>query len=510
MRLKIWFISIALGAVVFLDSGARAQTDLVGEVRTENGLHRAAFTVPQGVIRVNVPDDLSVGDSISGTVYTEPDKGKNQKDLEKNTSEIASYVVELTGQKTNSSERRFRWSVPITAAGGVIPILLRDPKGKLVGRGNLPVNPSPAGPAPSQIDLPSGAQAGSFASAWGPFAGPADTSVGVGGKSADIIAESPRKLVFQTPPDAAGQTVLDVRKGTLSASGSLFVLGVRGGPAKSPLRSGETTIITATVSGLNGLQQPASLVLVNHTPGTVTLDGGPVQQLVIQPAQVAADGTYTLSRTIRALTDGRFDISVAVSRAAAADLPLERLAGRTVDAWSMQQRVPISSEARSLIISGVRDAQPQLNRLFAPQLALRADRSTELDWLVRSYCFELRDRSLVRRLANKPYSPRTPMARAFVPQSSSGSLEAPDVRRYSFTQFLSQLLDRLTPSDPLGDLEVSSQPDRQPIVVDNVTFEALTNNNVVLSVGKHTVRVGSCTQSVIVNPNQRAAVRCPQ
>ena len=84
----------------------RAQS--TAEVHTESGLHRVLFHVPQGIIRVNYPDDMAVGDTISGTVYTEP-LGKTQKEQDKNSGELSGYVIEKEGQKTPASEKRFRW-----------------------------------------------------------------------------------------------------------------------------------------------------------------------------------------------------------------------------------------------------------------------------------------------------------------------------------------------------------------------------------------------------------------
>jgi hypothetical protein len=186
------------------------------------------------------------------------------------------------------------------------------------------------------------------------------------------------------------------------------------------------------------------------------------------------------------------------------------LASRTVDSWSRAQNVLFSAEARSLIVSDITAERPQLDRLFTPQLGLRADPGTQLDWLVRDYCFDLRDRKLARGLAKSVPVRRPAFANAFVPQAKAVSLDVADVRGFSFSQFIGQLLSRLTPSDPFGDLLVSSQPDHQPITIDLATGTGfLSTRSFVLSVGKHTVKVGSCNLAVTVYANQQATVRCP-
>ena len=90
------------------------------------------------------------------------------------------------------------------------------------------------------------------------------------------------------------------------------------------------------------------------------------------------------------------------------------------------------------------------------------------------------------------------------------SIDAPDVQRFSFSQFLAQILVRLTPSDPLGNLVVTSRPDRAAIVVDQAAgADYFTTRSFVLSVGQHTVRVASCNQSVVVKANQQSRISCP-
>jgi hypothetical protein len=123
---------------------------LTVELRTESGLHTALFHVPQGQIRVNVPDEPAAGDTVFGTA--------------------------------------------------------------------------------DQYELPLGGRAGSILSARRPFHGdPSGTNVNVGGSAALPVAESPRKVVFITPV----------------------------GATKTGLIRGETAVMTAVVSGLQSLKEPA-------------------------------------------------------------------------------------------------------------------------------------------------------------------------------------------------------------------------------------------------------------
>jgi hypothetical protein len=515
MRHRHWVWAAILLAIAFPRQGTRAQIEITGEVVTESGLHRANFRVPEGTIHVNYPDDLSVGDTISGTVYTEP-LGRDQKEMDRNSSEISGYVVEMPGQQAKTSDRRFRWGVPVLTGSAVIPVLLRDRKNKVIARCDLPVNPTAVPPAAGGIDLPTGGQSGAFASVWGPFAKPgAETAVSVGGKNADVIAESPRKMIFQTPPSIVGTSTIEVRAGTVSASGSFSLVAIKPSVSARLLTPGQTAVMTLVISGLADLKEPASLVIVNHEPATVSLAGGPVQHVVIEPGMVGAGGTFTLTRTLTGEKGGGFNITAVISRSPSGQIPAERITFRSVDGWSKAQGVPITPEARTAIGSDVIASAPQLDRLLMPQLGQRADPGTQLDWLVRAYCFDLRDRKLAAARVGKLFSPRSGIVRSWAPQQPAGarppvSIEAPDVQRFSFSQFIAQTLVRLTPSDPLGNLVVTSRPDRAAVVVDRAAgADFFTNRSFVLSVGQHMVRVASCNQTVIVKANQQTRISCP-
>src|SRR5262249_5792964 len=62
------------------------------ETKTANGLFVSTFDTPQGKIKVNLPDDMAAGDTISGTVDIEP-AGKNDAERAQNQTELNGEVV---------------------------------------------------------------------------------------------------------------------------------------------------------------------------------------------------------------------------------------------------------------------------------------------------------------------------------------------------------------------------------------------------------------------------------
>ena len=79
----IWFL-IAAGLVATMvpllaTQSSMQQNAATVDVKTAGGLRTATFDLPRGKIRVNLPDDMMAGDTISGTVIAEP-KGSTEEE----------------------------------------------------------------------------------------------------------------------------------------------------------------------------------------------------------------------------------------------------------------------------------------------------------------------------------------------------------------------------------------------------------------------------------------------
>jgi hypothetical protein len=476
-------------------------------VKTEFGLHRATFSVPQGTVRVNLPDDLAAGDTISGTVYTEP-TGRNQREIDQHSGELTGYVVEMEGQKKPASERSLRCRIPARVGGGISTILLRDPKNKVVAKVDVPVDTVPQPPEAARIDLPTSGQSGSLTSAWGGF-GDNPTAVMVGGKDAPLIAQSPRKIVFQAPPGLGGRTTISVKSGPLSAEGPFYALGLQLSTSQANLLRGQTAVMIAQVSGLEDLQDPAQMTILNRDPTVVLIEGGVAQTVSIPPSAVRPDGTFQTTRTLTGAGRGNYDISVIVSRPPSSQIPVERLAERTVDRWSRLSNVTVTPEARSLIASEVQSAHAALDEFLRSQVVYHPDAGSLVSSLVRDYCFDLRDAQL-RALPRLGGLAMPRFAVGFAPQSPPAvTIGAGDVQKHPFLQYLGQLAARLTPSDAVGDLSVTSTPGQQRIVIDAKPGDYYTARTFVVSVGDHRVAVGACNDLVHVAAYEKKIVSCP-
>ncbi len=269
------------------------------------GLNTTIFATPRGKIRVNLPDDMAAGDTLSGTVIAEP-QGKNQSEIARNESELSGYVVELEKQQTSSSGRIFKAAIP--TAISTTYLILKDKKGEEVARAPIPV--ASTTPPVEEFDLPTIGQQGRPVEVRGPFDGDSGTTqIGVGGNDLEILAESPRKVVARNPSgQPVGPSELEVKEKDQTARGEFRTLGVKLSAPKLDLVRGEQTTLTLVVSGLEGIKEEVPLEIENKSSSVIQMGGGEMQRISISPSQVRG-GTYTTERPLTGVRRGAFTIT---------------------------------------------------------------------------------------------------------------------------------------------------------------------------------------------------------
>ena len=165
------------------------------KITQEKGLATAVFNLPQGNIKVYIPDDIRLRDVISGRVVAEPE-GRNEKQIARNLAELTRYAIRLYGEKftIENAAKTFRFTVPagqpmqgsidLMNATGTIP----------VQQLTIPAKPlNEQKPAPAQCVLPGHVITGSPMTIPGPFDGNAtNTQCTIGKQPATVLAESPR------------------------------------------------------------------------------------------------------------------------------------------------------------------------------------------------------------------------------------------------------------------------------------------------------------------------------
>lgn len=319
--LALFAFLISLTSPAFVSEAARktqnptSQSDgLQGTVQATNedvsGLHRTIFTTPQGhKIYVNTPDDMTAGDTLSGTVFAEP-SGKTEAEREKGQAEIAGYVVEVNGQKVPATGEPFKLTLPVDFARNALAVTLYNNKGKELAKSEAPVSSDPPRSIPKDFQVPTYGQMGRIIQVRGPFNGDISGTdhIKLGGKELIQLAESPRqKAVLNTSP-AAGMNELELSENGQILKGEFRNLSLRMSAEKYNLRRGETTTLHVEVSGLENLREDLPLRLANRSPNVMTMAGGDVQALTIHPADVKAGGAYEVQRTLTGVQVGAFAI----------------------------------------------------------------------------------------------------------------------------------------------------------------------------------------------------------
>jgi CHAT domain-containing protein/tetratricopeptide (TPR) repeat protein len=306
--ISISFILIA--SQTFLAPPATAQNASGYHVdsNSTNGLYVANFTTPQGSIKVNLPDDMAAGDTISGTVATEP-TGKNEKERAQNLADLNGYVIELEAQKIRVGDKKFSCNIPARLNTEAKTIVLWY-RGKNVANTTIPISAA-APPSPTQFTLPTGGQQGRVIQIKGPGDGlfsPADY-VKIGQSILTPLAESPRSLLVENTSEIVGPTSIDYRENGVQAQCPFRNIGIQLSAAKLNLIRGETTTLHVVVLGLKGIAGDQSLDIDNTSPSVITMSGGDKQHLMIRPAEVRGEGTYSTDRTLTGIMAGGFNVT---------------------------------------------------------------------------------------------------------------------------------------------------------------------------------------------------------
>jgi hypothetical protein len=317
--MRVFLFSLFLLFTLALSIHAQGQQGVIAKNETAWGLNTTTFETPYGKVKVNLTDDITPGDTFSGTVIAEP---KSEEDA----GVLNGMVIEVDESKHEVADMKFKSSIPLGLTEGEISILLLDKDGNEISKGNAPIKEEipegerPATPSPDDYDIPRIGQAGRPLIVKGPFNGDFEnTSLNADGKVFDILAESPRKAVFSSPSDMIGHTELSFREGDIQKSGDFNNLSVDLSATKTKLVRGETARVMVDVSGLEGLdlnRYPVYLALKNLTPEVISFrEADSVMTHSIDPAHVeGVKGSYSFSTEIRARNTGTFHIIAIVSQ----------------------------------------------------------------------------------------------------------------------------------------------------------------------------------------------------
>ncbi len=294
--------------IFFLLVATFAEGRVSSSFEMNSGLYVIAFDVPQGKITVNLPDVICAGDSISGTVIAEP-RGQDQEELHRNADELNRYLIGIGNDRTSVVERVIKWTVPAILSHKPANLVLRDKNGEEVARTQIPLQippnvEKPAISSPESYQFPVIGQAGKPISITGPFDGNFDTTViKIAGREARLIAESPRKLVFESSKEVVGPTEIELKEGNLITKrkfNNLRVVKINqegASPIPPPRFTPEPTKLRSKEEGTTEEQ-----FLVEQTPAAIKqleekTKSGEIEEQISTP--------YPISRSIKTVETRR-------------------------------------------------------------------------------------------------------------------------------------------------------------------------------------------------------------
>jgi hypothetical protein len=316
-------------ALGLIDDAIRAAGRYQTSTDTSLGLHTTSLASLHGTVRVYLPEDIRVGDTISGTVEVEP-AGATPEERQRNGATLSGVVITLEGDQTPASDGSVYWQVPMIEYGTPATLVLRDPSGAEVGRTTVPVNPVPDRfgpldqPLPGDYELPPIVQFGNPFTITGPFDGEFVTSALDCGGELTLLAESPRTLIARAPTELVGQHPMALSEGETVVTREVNVIQLHLSAGKLDLLRGETTMVTAQVTGFAGLDPeayPIEFEMINHSPETVTMEGledNRFYQLIFADdistgEDMAIEGSFVVESTLHGVRTGTFNISATVT-----------------------------------------------------------------------------------------------------------------------------------------------------------------------------------------------------
>jgi len=242
-------------ALSLIASAAVAQvTPYNLKVETGPGLIALTFTLQGNQARVYLPDDVASGEKFSGALEGQPN-----------------YVVELAGQEALVRVGAYHWTMPAQQPGDFLPLILKDRRGRELARASIRI--AAAQHLSTAFRFPKVVQAGSPAPVLGPFDGDSSSSrLEIGGESAQVLAESVRKMIIRAPEKPLGITTYAFRKGAIDQQGTVRSITIE-------TKQADDSNLAIAARGLDGLEDQVALKLDR-------------EYIFIHPADVKPDGSY--------------------------------------------------------------------------------------------------------------------------------------------------------------------------------------------------------------------------
>lgn len=255
---------------------------------SNHGLREIAFRTRHGLMVARIPDELRGGDSLWGTVLTEP-AGSTSEERSLNRAALQKLQIELTpnvGSAVTVASRTIPAKLKIPPDCSQLNVSLYEPSTKTIFTVPRKCAPQmvPTGTDNNHATLPQVASPGQpFRCGMNGSGNPGDAFCNIGNKPCPPLAGNNRCQWFQTPKDAVtGQAPITCiwPSQHKAARGRVSVVKPELS-ADQLLHVGDRGQVRIKLPGLKGVKG-AKLVFRNESPGIVTVSGGDDQVIPIR------------------------------------------------------------------------------------------------------------------------------------------------------------------------------------------------------------------------------------
>ncbi len=277
---------------LFLQAGA--QQNISGTVTEE-------IITKNGTIKITHTKHLPKGTTILGTLTFDAGTSTTKERL-KRLKVLGGLAFNLgTGFVLENGV--FTATLP---GSGTTPLQVFSQDGELINEIILNLSEPVNYP---RLDLPQTLLAENIEKITGKFSGyVSQASVCIDGHPVRIIAGNESELYFNTGDIKPGKYEMSLNYNDTEARGDVNVVGYSLHAGKLSLNTGESTYLDVKVVGLEDIGQALEFEIKNMSAGTITLEGGGEQTLIVEPEEVAETGEWTKRFGIRSLKRGRFSV----------------------------------------------------------------------------------------------------------------------------------------------------------------------------------------------------------
>ena len=273
----------------------------VNAQKSITGIVTEEISTKDGKFLIHRTTHLPKGKTISGTVIAEPKSDKAKK-REKQIKNLAKYILKI-GDQIIGNDGIFTINLPDVEK---IPLKIFTLEGKLVQE--IPFELSEP-VIPENLKLPKTIRKDIVEKITGDFSGDiTNANLLLNEKPIEVLAGNDTELFFKAEDIEPGKQDLSLKYDDVNATETINVVDYTLQAGRLNLQRGESTYLDVKVVGLEDIQEPLRVDVQNQSVGTVSLEGGDLQSIEINPDDVADDGTWEQRINIQSVKTGSFSI----------------------------------------------------------------------------------------------------------------------------------------------------------------------------------------------------------